>query len=250
MATALSSHIEELRQTYSDEAPVYDEVRFGGSAGQLYNEAHSRAIIQLLRPGGAGGKPKRVLDIAAGTCRTSSRLVREGFEVVSLDITVEMLRVALHRSAGETTLQPLCADAFSLPFVAASFDAVICCRMLQMIPRQYYGNFGSEVGRVLKPGGLLVAELWNQLYRKIRHPGRRAGNSRGMVDTFVHPSERNALFGAGFEAEQVVGLGFPLVLRLGGRFFPSSSLNLYQRLGCNNPSRWLGETLLVQYHKR
>lgn len=252
MGTALRERIEELKTYYGKEAPVYDEDRFGGPSGQLYNEAHFSALRQSLRtpwtsPGEGGARV--VLEIAAGTGRTSSRLASEGCTVFGLDITPEMLQVAKKKGGVRRGLHFVRGDGFSLPFPPATFDAVCCARMLQMVPREYYGDFGREVERVLRPGGVLVVELWNARYHRLRSFGVTRSNSQGMKDTFVHPSERKGLFGPGLVAEGMWGLGFPLLLRVASRCATKPCMDLYRRLSENKVSRSLGETMLVQYRR-
>ncbi len=250
MQEALKDHLGQLKKFYGEDAPNYDEDRFGGPSGRLYDEAHFSALQKMLRQAEDEERhtPRKVLDIATGTGRTIHRLAAVGYRAFGLDITPEMLQVAQKKNK-RSEVNLLCGDAFALPFSAATFDAVICCRMLQMIPRDFYPTFGRQAERILKPGGILVVELWNQAYRRIRHLGRNGENSRGMRDTFIHPGEREGLFGLNYKVEQTMGLGFPLLLRLGGSLSPRSSLGLYAKLSQSCFSRHLGETMLVQYRK-
>lgn len=252
METALQERIGELKKYYGSEAPVYDEDRFGGTVGRLYNQAHFAALLRFLRlswgiPANEG--PRRILEIAAGTGRTSIQLSAEGFSVFGLDITPEMLQLAIQKRAEKKGIHFIRGDAFCLPFPMGAFDAVFCSRMLQMIPREYYGDLGGEVERVLKPGGLLIVELWNDRYHKIRHLGGAKKNSQGMSDTFVHPRERGGLFGPKLMVEGLRGLGFPLLLRVASKVATRPCMDIYMRLSESSLSRSLGETMLVQYRK-
>ena len=61
----------------------------------------------------------RILDVAAGGCDIGEALMRDSkFEVVSLDLNIRGLRLAVHT-------MPVAGDAFQLPFADGSFDAVI-----------------------------------------------------------------------------------------------------------------------------
>ena len=119
--------------------------------------------------------------------------------------------------------------------------------MLQMIPRDYYLNFGKEIERVLKPEGILIVELWNRLYHRMRYIGKVQKNTWGMMDTFVTPSERDGLFGESSIAEEMAGLGFPLVLRTLGRLSGKWGLRTYMKLSQSALLRGWGETFLARY---
>ena len=248
MAT-LNDRVSELRDYYAEDAVQYDADRFGQRKGRLYSEAHYGALRDMIQAG-IGNRDTgavRVLDIATGTGRTSVRLAQEGFAVCGLDITPEMLRIAHGKKSMEDKLHLFIGDAFSLPFADNAFDVVLCCRMLQMIPREHYPLFGSEVSRVIRPDGTLIVELWNKFYRRFRHPLKKGPNTQGLADTFVAPWERGSLFGVAARPESLRGLGFPLVLRVLGGLSEAWSLDLYRRLSIGAATRFLGETMLVQY---
>ena len=248
----LNERFGEIKQYYAEEAGRYDEDRFGGKDGKLYDIAHYGTLMDMLSSGlgDNGGNNPRVLDIATGTGRTSTKLAKEGYEVVGLDLTVEMLRLAAQKQQDEERASFVQGNAFSLPFGANCFDAVVCCRMLQMIPREHYPRFGAEVGRILKPNGLMVVEVWNRRYRKVRHWGRFRTNSQGIMDTFVTPGHRKQLFGGHRCCEDVVGLGYPLVLRTLGALSPRLGLGVYRRLSRSALSKCWGETLILSYRNR
>ena len=245
----LKERVSGLRDYYAKDASRYDEDRFGQRKGRLYNEAHYRALRDMIRAGTVASDDisLRVLDIATGTGRTSVRLADEGFTVCGLDITPEMLYVALGKKSAESKLGFCIGDAFSLPFADNSFDVVLCCRMLQMIPREHYDRFGREVSRVISPEGILVVELWNKFYQRFRNPLKRGPNTQGIADTFVEPGERGGLFGETAQPETLRGLGFPLVFCALGGVSEQLSLGLYRRLSANRLTRFFGETMLVQY---
>lgn len=253
MERVLKERIGELKDYYQKEAPVYDGNRFGGTAGSLYNQVHFASLLQMLHTAWGetdGEEPKCILEIAVGTGRTGTLLTAEGFSVFGLDIAPEMLQIAKGKEPASRGLHFICGDAFALPFPKGTFDAVVCSRMLQMIPREYYADFGKEVEKVLKLNGLLVVELWNDVYNRIRNLGGAKDNSQGMRDTFMHPKDREGLFGTNLKAEGLRVVGFPLVLRVASRIATRPCLGIYMMLSRSSMSRYLGETLLVQYRKQ
>ncbi|MCS4089068.1 class I SAM-dependent methyltransferase [Rhizobium sp. BK176] len=92
-----------------------------------------------------------LLDVGCGTGYYLGRL-RDLFERASgVDLSEGMLAVA---RSGHPALDLRKGGAESLPFPDASFEAVICCRVLTHV-RDVDSAF-AEIGRVLRPRGLAV----------------------------------------------------------------------------------------------
>ena len=113
-----------------------------------------------LRPG------SRVLDVGAGFGRHAYELARRGMRVVAVDQAageVEGTRDTFEAmvEAGEIPAERvtgvLRGDATRLPFVAASFDAVITSEVLEHIPDDTGAL--AEMIRVLRPGGTFAATV-------------------------------------------------------------------------------------------
>lgn len=142
----------------------------------------------------AGG---RALDLACGTGRYARLLAQSGAsEVIAADFSAAMLR----RVQVGT---PVRANMLQLPFVRNAFDVVICGLALGHAPD--LRAWVSEVGRVLKEGGVL-------LYSDFHPEAALAGLTRSFKDernrsfTLPHcrhdPSDqREALAAAGFALE-------------------------------------------------
>ncbi|MDP2241774.1 MAG: methyltransferase domain-containing protein [Burkholderiales bacterium] len=115
----------------------------------------------------AGPRPgEKVLDVACGTgiaVRLAAPRVAPGGEVVGLDLDPAMLAVArsLAPSSDSVTVDWRCASALEMPFHPETFDIVFCLQGLQFLPDCTLGL--SEMRRVMKPGGRLVAIVWNAL---------------------------------------------------------------------------------------
>ena len=113
-----------------------------------------------LRPG------SRVLDVGAGFGRHAYELARRGMRVVAVDhaagevegtrdtfeAMVETGEIPAERATGV-----LRGDATRLPFVPASFDAVITSEVLEHIPDDTGAL--AEMIRVLRPGGTFAATV-------------------------------------------------------------------------------------------
>lgn len=97
---------------------------------------------------------ERVLDIAAGTAKSSASLARGGAEVVAADFSPGMLAEGERRHGDIRNISFVLADAMDLPFGDAEFDAVTMSYGLRNVsdPRRALAEFL----RVTKPGGRLV----------------------------------------------------------------------------------------------
>jgi ubiquinone/menaquinone biosynthesis C-methylase UbiE len=106
-----------------------------------------------------GASPgRRVLDVGCGLGDDASalaRLVAPGGSVVGVDGSRSMIEAARGRHGGVEGLSFEIADAATLPFDDASFDACRIDRVLQHIADP--APVVREMARVLRPGGVLVA---------------------------------------------------------------------------------------------
>ncbi len=100
----------------------------------------------------------RILDAGAGTGRFTIPLLEAGLEVVSLDISLEMLEEG--RRAGEKRgkeLRLTAGDLERLPFPDESFDSVVSIIVLRHFPN--WRELLAECVRVLRPGGRLIFDM-------------------------------------------------------------------------------------------
>ena len=102
-----------------------------------------------LAPGGL------LLDAATGTGDIALEALRQvdGIVAVGADFSLEMMRVGRERDGGER-IRWCAADALSLPFPDASFDAVTSGYLIRNVPDA--GAAFREQLRVVKPGGRVV----------------------------------------------------------------------------------------------
>ena len=139
---------------------------FAGSVPQIYQrllvplifEPYAADIARRLM----ARRPSRILEVAAGTGVVTRALAAAlpDAEIVATDLNQPMLDVA----ASIGTRRPVewrRADALSLPFPDASFDAVVCqfgCMFFPDKPRSF-----AEARRVLRPGGVVIVNAWDTL---------------------------------------------------------------------------------------
>jgi SAM-dependent methyltransferase len=146
--------------------PESDKV-FSGSIPRLYEdhivplifESYARDLASRL----ASRPLSRVLEIAAGTgvvTRHLASVLPKDVSIVATDLNRSMLDMA----AGIGTSRPVEwreADAMQLPFDDREFDAVVCQFGIMFVPDK--PEAFSEARRVLKPGGVLLFNVWDRI---------------------------------------------------------------------------------------
>ena len=122
-----------------------------GRAAWLEPEPEVLSVVEELR----GRKARRALDLGSGVGRHSVYLAGQGWEVSCLDASANGLRFARAESARRgLRLAPVVAAMTDLPYEAGLFDYVLAWNVI------YHGDGAvvrrciSEIGRVLRPGGL------------------------------------------------------------------------------------------------
>lgn len=127
--------------------------RYDGAAqlqAQVREELLSR-VDTLREP------PTAILDLGCGTGAAAEALKKRfgRARVVAADIAPGMVQVARGRSHFWRSIECVEADAHRLPMPDASFDVVFTNLMLQWADP--LDDALAQIGRVLRPGGLLLA---------------------------------------------------------------------------------------------
>lgn len=136
--------------------PAYVEAQYATEAGLAARKAAYRDVSgpdarEVAFGAVSGVDPVRVLEVGCGEGELSERLLRElDAEVVAVDQSPRMVELTRSRGVGA-----LVADVQELPFENAFFDAALAAWMLYHVPDLDRGI--SELARVLRPGGRLVA---------------------------------------------------------------------------------------------
>jgi len=140
---------------------------FAGSIPKLYDTylvplifaPYAADLVRRLR----GRTLGRVLEIAAGTGVVTRAMASElpaTTAIVATDLNQAMLD---HAAAVGTSraVEWRQADAMTLPFPEASFDAVVCQFGVMFFPDRPKAY--AEARRVLKPGGVFLFNAWDRL---------------------------------------------------------------------------------------
>lgn len=144
---------------------------------------------------------ERILDAPCGTGRLLPALAGRGARVVGLDVSERMLLEAggLARVRGEVA---------HLPFRDASFEAVVCCRLLHHLPEPELGPVARELVRVA--GRVVIASFWDAASLPAWRVRRGLKRSEGERGRRAHP---RAVVAAAFERAGGRVLGYRAVLR-------------------------------------
>ena len=153
---------------------VYDALAMVYPASTFF--FHSKAHSYVLERSGIQNGD-RVLEIASGSGEMLRRLASinpEGL-TVGLDLSPKMAAVAQKRvreENPEASAHCGAVDVRSLPFPDASFDAVVCCYLIELLGREDIYRTMQEVRRVLKPGGRFSLVVIGQNRTVFRHAYR------------------------------------------------------------------------------
>ena len=104
--------------------------------------------------------PARVLDAGCNTGTYTLALAQSGYEAVGIDFSSGMVERATRKAEKlklAATFEKMDLDQ-QLWFADGEFDHVICTSVLHLLPRPEWSL--GELGRVIKPGGLLLLTLW------------------------------------------------------------------------------------------
>src|SRR3990170_4244147 len=134
-------------------APVYDRICSAFGLGLAFRETTLR--YAALKPG------ERVLDVGCGTgvlTRLAAEVVGEKGHVIGIDIATKMISIAKENAAIENSRAEFSVVTIeNLPFEDSSFDCALSSLMIHHLPPDLKLIGVTEVYRVLKPGGRLVA---------------------------------------------------------------------------------------------
>jgi len=146
------------RRYYDAFAESYEARRDGRGR---YHDLLDALEIELAAPYVEG---REVLEVGCGTGLLLRRFAELAKRAVGVDLSPGMLEHA--RARGLDVRE---GSATKLPFPDASFDAAVSFKTLPHVPDLRRAL--AEMARVVRPGGVLIAELYNP--RSVRHAIKR-----------------------------------------------------------------------------
>lgn len=123
-------------ETYNDVVQEYIN-----NTRDRWPQVEFEAFCQKVVPQGV------ILDVGCGWGRDCKAFVKQGFSVIGIDLSTEMIRQA---SSFAPTCTFILADLRAIPCEDHSFDGIWCCASLLHIKRSQVGRALSEFRRVLK----------------------------------------------------------------------------------------------------
>ncbi|HOC17646.1 MAG TPA: methyltransferase domain-containing protein [Vicinamibacterales bacterium] len=206
------------------------------------------------------GPDARILDLGCGSGPVTAALRRAGRQVIALDYSLDMLRLAGERMEreGQRASSFLQGDSERLPFPSGTFDAVVCLGVISYV--RDYRSVLREVRRILTPEGRLVLSSRNEWNPRFSDPVRpvkeavrwlrqpRGGSRKMVIGRFLSPFQvERRLREVGFAIDRFTGMGFGPprfnrreVLSASASIRLSDGLErLAARLGSTVPYRWL-----------
>lgn len=163
----------QVRRSFARAAGSYD------GADALQTEVRDRLLerldwIQL--------EPRRVLDLGTGTGKALTALAARypEAEILGLDLTPAMLRVAGRQAGGNPAPLLVCADAARLPFPDQSVDLVFSSLAIHWSPA--LDQVLAEVRRVLRhPGLFTFTTPGPESYRELRRAWQAVDGSPHVI---------------------------------------------------------------------
>lgn len=237
---------ESNRRYYDVFAENYEGQRGENDPGG-YHDLLDELEAEFVQRFGAG---RDILEVGCGTGLVLQRLRQFARTARGVDLSPGMLQKA--RARGLDVVE---GSATALPFEDASFDVACSFKVLAHIPE--IEKALSEMARVTRPGGHVVAEFYNPysfrgLVKRYGPRGRIAENAHeGQVYTrFDSPARVRQLTPPGCRLVTARGVRIAtptahvMKTRAGRAFFRTA-----ERLLCDSPLRVLGGFYVAAFEK-
>lgn len=170
---------EEQSRAYYDEFAEHYEDRRAGHVQGGYHDLLDELESDFVRKYGEG---KDVLEVGCGTGLVLSRIARFARSNKGIDLSPGMLEKAKARG-----LDVAVGSATALPFPDASFDVTCSFKVLAHVPE--IETALSEMARVTRPGGYVLAELYNPIsFRGLLRtlgPAQKIGSTKNESDVYT-----------------------------------------------------------------
>jgi ubiquinone/menaquinone biosynthesis C-methylase UbiE len=163
----VSDHKRNVAEFFSEKAKywrlIYDPDAEGLSRYNSHSVNKRKEAVLAALDRFSGGNPIRVLDAGCGPGILLEEIAGRGHKTTGLDHSRDMVAQASRaaETAGKRFFGCVQGDLEALPFKDHAFDAVVCVGVLQYLPDDRTSV--SELGRIVKPGGMAIVTLPNIL---------------------------------------------------------------------------------------
>ena len=141
---------------FAEEANSYDGW-YNTKMGSFVDKVETDCIFGLFKV----QKGMRILDVGCGTGNFSIKLAKMGCEVVAIDISKEMLKIAEKKAKEESLgIEFYHMDVHNMGFEDNCFDGVVSVTAFEFLSDPK--NAMEEMFRVLRPNGQLVIGTINR----------------------------------------------------------------------------------------
>jgi 2-polyprenyl-3-methyl-5-hydroxy-6-metoxy-1,4-benzoquinol methylase len=145
----------------------FDRLALLDSGGWTHNNHYHDFLLQHVPSGCAN-----VLEVGCGTGAFSRRLTERAQQVLALDLSPEMIRVARANSTQFPQIQFEVADVMAQEFTAAYYDCIATIATLHHVPQR---EALLKLREALRPGGtMIVMDLFE--------PNRKILSWSGLVE--------------------------------------------------------------------
>lgn len=188
---------QAMRERWNQKGGGYDNVGAHGTKNPVEKKLWQQ-ILGRLGPGRLS-----VLDVGTGTGFLAIMLAEMGHRVTGLDWSDKMLAQARAKAEeAKLAVSFVEGDAEALPFGAGEFDAVVARHLLWTLTDPQRAL--SEWARVLKPGGMILADFSHRHHGVADHHYPPEIGEKLPLNRDIDPAEVAALFTpAGFTGVQV-----------------------------------------------
>ena len=138
---------------------VYDKIAVEWNE---YKQVPLPAFQLLLKYGRDGGSDGVCLDAGTGNGRHLPLLSKKYKEVYAIDNSAKLLEIAKQNHPQLSNVHFQFADIVKMPFADNFFDDVYVVAVLHHLTDQKAALAFKEIHRVLKPGELFIASVWNK----------------------------------------------------------------------------------------
>jgi ubiquinone/menaquinone biosynthesis C-methylase UbiE len=193
---AEADHHDATRTYYDEFSDRYDAER-RPNRPDGYHALIDDLEVELVDRYGAGGD---VLECGCGTGLLLERIARFARTARAFDLSPKMLERARDRG-----LDVREASVTAIPFPPASFDVTCAFKVLAHV--REVGRALSEMARVTRPGGVVIAEFYNPV--SVRGLLKRLGPARSIS----HRTRESAVY-TRFDPPWVIPRLLPPTLRI------------------------------------